>query len=120
MANILVHATHGPENPTRAALALLVARAAAEEGHKVTLFLAGDAALLVRDAVLDNLQGLGTGRAREHFDALVATGATFHVSGMSAKARGVTEEDLKGKPAQFAMPQVLVRLSLEHDRMFNY
>lgn len=120
MARILVHATHGPENPTRAALAFLVARAALDEGHAVTLFLAGDAAQLVRDAVLDNLAGLGTGRLREHFDALVAGGARFYVSGLSAKSRGVTDADLAGKPAEFALPQVLVRLSLEHDRMFNY
>ena len=120
MARILVHATHGPENPTRAALAFLVAKAALDEGHAVTLFLAGDAAQLVRDAVLDNLAGLGTGRLREHFDALVAGGARFYVSGLSAKSRGVTEADLAGKPAEFALPQVLVRLSLEHERMFNY
>jgi predicted peroxiredoxin len=43
MSSILVHATHGPESPTRAALALLVARAALTEGHQVSLFLAGDA-----------------------------------------------------------------------------
>jgi predicted peroxiredoxin len=120
MARILVHATHGPENPTRATLALLVARTAAEEGHGVSVFLAGDAAQLVRDAVLENLGGLGTGRAREHFDALVAAGARFYVSGLSAKARGVSADDLAGKPAEFALPQVLIRLSLEHDRMFTY
>ena len=44
MAKILVHATHGPENPTRAPLALLVAKVALEEGHTVSVFLAGDAA----------------------------------------------------------------------------
>ena len=31
-----------------------------------------------------------------------------------------TAADLAGKPAEFAMPNVLVRLSLAHDRMFNY
>jgi uncharacterized protein len=120
MAKILVHATHGPESPTRAALAFLVAKAALEEGHTVSLFLAGDAALLIRDAVLDSLVGLGTGRLREHFDALVKGGAKFYVSGMSAKSRGITDADLSGKPAEFAMPNVLVKLSLDHDRMFNY
>ena len=120
MAKILVHATHGPENPTRAALALLVAKAALDEGHTVSMFLAGDAAQLMRDAVLDSLVGLGTGQLREHFDALRAGGARFYVSGMSAKARGVTESDLTGKSAEFALPKVLVKLSLEHDRMFNY
>ena len=120
MAKILVHATHGPENPTRAALAFLVAKAALDEGHTVSLFLAGDAAQLIRDAVLDSLEGLGTGKLREHFDALVGGGAKFYVSGMSAKSRGVTDADIAGKPAEFAMPNVLVKLSLDHDRMFNY
>jgi uncharacterized protein len=120
MAKILVHVTHGSEDPTRAALAFLVAKTAQSEGHAVSLFLAGDAAVLIRDPVLDSLNGIGTGNLREHFNALVAGGARFYVSGMSAKSRGVTESDLAGKPAEFAMPNVLINLSLDHDRMFNY
>jgi len=120
MSKILVHLTHGPEHPTRAALGFLVAKAAIEEGHTVTLFLAGDAVQLLRNAVLDNLFGLGTGKLRESYDAIVAGGGRFYLSGMSSKARGMSEADLQGKPAEFAMPNVLVRLSLEHDRMFTY
>lgn len=66
-ARILVHLTFGPENPTRAALAFLVARTAVEQGHSVSVFLAGDAVQLIRDGVLDNLVGLGTGKLREHY-----------------------------------------------------
>ena len=120
MAKILVHLTHGPETPTRAALAFLVAKSAVDEGHSVSLFLAGDAVQLIRDAVLDNLAGLGTGKLREHYDAIVAGGGKFYISGMSSKGRGVTDADINGKPAEFAMPNVLIRLSLEHDRMFTY
>jgi predicted peroxiredoxin len=120
MARILVHITHGPEDPTRAALGFLVARSAVEEGHSVSLFLAGDAVQLLRDAVLDNLAGLGTGKLREHYDAIVAGGGKFYLSGMSSKGRGVTDADINGKPAEFAMPNVLVKLSLDHDRMFTY
>lgn len=120
MAKILVHITHGPEQPTRAALGFLVAKSALEEGHSVTLFLAGDAVQLLRDQVLDALVGLGTGRLREHYDALIASGARFYLSGMSSKARGLTDADIAGKPAEFAAPQVLIRLSLEHDRLFTY
>lgn len=120
MAKILVHLTTGPEDPTRAALGLLVAKAALDEGHTVTLFLAGDSVQLFRSAVLDNLVGLGTGKLRDHFDALVAGGCRFFVSGMSAKSRGVSEADLAGKPAEFAMPNVLVRLALESETMFSY
>jgi uncharacterized protein len=35
MAKLLVHLATGPENPTRGALALLVARTAVDEGHDV-------------------------------------------------------------------------------------
>jgi uncharacterized protein len=120
MAKILVHLTHGPEHPTRAALAFLVAKAAIEEGHTATLFLAGDAVQLLRDAVLNNLTGLGTGKLRDSYDAVVVGGARICVSGMSANARGLSAADIEGKPAEFAMPTVLVRLALEHDRMFTY
>ena len=120
MARILVHVTHGPEHPTRAALGFLVARAAVDEGHEVSLFLAGDAVQLLRDAVLDNLSGLGTGSLRESYEAVVAGGGRFYVSGMSGKARGLTEADLEGKPAELALPNVLVRLALEHDRVLTY
>lgn len=120
MAKVLVHVTHGPGQPTRAALAFLVAKSAIDEGHTVSLFLAGDAVQLLRDAVLDNLAGLGTGELRSHFDAIVSGGGRFYLSGMSSKGRGVTDEDLRDKPAEFAMPNVLVRLSLDHDRMFTY
>lgn len=120
MAKILVHVTNGPEQPTRAALAFLVAKTAMDEGHAVTLFLAGDAVQLIRDAVLDNLVGLGTGKLREHYDAIAAGGGRIYLSGMSSKARGVTDADIQGKPAEFAMPNVLVRLAVENDRMFTY
>lgn len=120
MAKILIHVTCGPENPTRAALGFLIGKAALGEGHGVTMVLAGDAVALLRDAVLDSLVGLGTGKLRDHYDALVAGGAKFYMSGPSSSARGVTEADLAGKPAQFGTPQLLVQLALDHDRMFVY
>ena len=102
------------------ALAFLVAKSAIDEGHTVSMFLAGDAVQLLRDPVLDNVAGLGTGKLREHFDAIVKGGGRFYLSGGSSTARGVTEAELKGKPAEFALPTSLVRLSLAHDRMFTY
>ena len=117
---ILVHITHGPEQPTRAALGFLVARTAIEQGHVVSIFLAGDAVQLLRDATLDSLAGVGTGKLREHYDAIVKGGGRFYLSGMSSAARGVTDIDLKGRPAEFAPPAVLLKLALEHERMFIY
>lgn len=117
---ILIHVTVGPESPTRAALAFLVARTAVEEGHTVSLFLAGDAVQLIRDNVLDNLAGLGTGKLREHFDVIVKGGGKLYLSGNSSKARAVTDTDISNKPAEFALPNVLVRLLTETDRSLTY
>ena len=120
MAKLLIHVTCGPDDPTRAALSFLVARAAQEQGHEVSLFLAGDGVQLIRDAVLDSLTGVGTGSLRESFDACVAGGARLYLSGMSSKARGVAEADLEGKSAELAMPSRLVELVFEHDRVITY
>ena len=120
MASILVHLTCGPENPTKAALAFLVARTAAEDGHAVSLFLAGDAVQLFHEGLLDALTGLGTGELRGHYDAIAAAGGRFYLSGMSSKARGLDADAIADKPAEMAMPDVLVRLALDHDRMFSY
>jgi predicted peroxiredoxin len=97
-----------------------MAKILVHEGHTVSLFLAGDAVQLLRDPVLDQLTGLGTGKLRELYDAVVAGGGRFYLSGMSGKARGLGDGDLNGKPAEFAMPTRLVQLSLECDRMFSY
>lgn len=119
MGKLLVHVTHGPEAPTRAALAFLVAKAAVDEGHEVSMFLAGDSVQLVREAVLDALGGLGTGALREHFDALVAADVPIYASGMSSKARGVDAADI---PASVVMapPNRLVQLVFEADRVLTY
>jgi predicted peroxiredoxin len=117
---LLIHLTSGPENPTKAALAFLVARTAIEQGHTVSIFLAGDSVQLIRDAALDSVAGIGTGKLREHFDAIVKGGGRFYLSAGSSAARGVTAADLQGKPAEFALPTVLLKLALENERMFTY
>ena len=86
----------------------------------MTLFLAGDAVQLLRNDVLDNLRGLGTGSLKDHYNAIVTGGGKFYLSGMSGKSRGVLEEDIKDKPAEFAMPKVLLQLAVDSDRMFVY
>ena len=117
---LLIHVTHGPESPTRAALAFNVAKAALDEGHTVALFLAGDAVQLIRTDVLGSLSGLGTGNLKEMYEGIVAKGGRFYLSMGSSKARGVTEADLAGKPAEFAGPPMLVRLTLTFDRALTY
>lgn len=118
--SILIHLTQGPENPTVAALAFLVAKTAVEDGHEVTLFLAGDAVQLMRAEAIENVTGLGTGSLKSHYEVLEKAGCQFYLSGMSSKSRGLFLEQLQGKKVKFAMPAELLKLSLDNDRMFVY
>jgi predicted peroxiredoxin len=120
MTRLLVHIATGPENPTRAALGLLVARTGLAAGHDVDLFLAGDGVGLLRPETLDAGHGIGTGSFREHVDALIAGGATFYASGMSSKARGLSADAFGGLSVTMAPPDRLVELAFAADRVLSY
>jgi predicted peroxiredoxin len=114
VANVLVHLVTGPENATRAALALLVARTAAEEGHEVRVFLAGDGVQLARHVTREAVSGAGTGNAAEHWTALEAAGVPIFLSRLSSKARGIDEGGELSPPAR------LVELSVWADTVLTY
>jgi uncharacterized protein len=116
MATILVHIVTGPENPTRAALGLLVARTAADEGHDVQVFLAGDAVQFAREATAEAASGIGTGSVSEHLGALQAAGLTVFLSGMSSKARGIES----GDGYELSPPQKLVDLATASETVLTY
>ena len=120
MGSLLVHITHGPDAPTRAALGFLVAKSAAEAGHEVTVFCAGDGAYLLKDPVIEHTKGIGTGALSDTVPAVVELGVPIHVSGGSSKTRGVTEADLEAKGATFATPAQLVELTFASDRVLCY
>ena len=117
MATLLVHLATGPENPTRAALAMLVARTAASEGHEVSVFLAGDAVQLLRHETAAATHGVGTGAFEEHLSALREAHVPIYASGMSSKARGVELGRTGAEPAQ---PQKLVELATAADSTLTY
>lgn len=116
MSHFLVHIATGPENPTRAALGLLVARTALEDGHEVSVFLAGDAVDMLRPETRELASGIGTGSVRDHWEALRSGGARLYASGQSSKARAITGDD----GVELAPPTRLVALIAEADRVVSY
>jgi uncharacterized protein len=119
MAKLLVHLVTGPENPTRGALALLVARTAVDEGHDVQVFLAGDGVQYARPATASTAHGIGTGSFGEHWEALAAAGVPIFLSGMSSNARGLDEETaLPG--VELVTPAKLVELATWADSTLTY
>jgi uncharacterized protein len=117
---LLVNIVTGPENPTRAALGMLVARTALQSGHEVDVFFAGDGVSILRSATLDAGTGIGTGSLREHLNALVEGGAGLYASGMSAKARDIGAETFEGAPVTLSPPDTLVELTFAADRALVY
>jgi predicted peroxiredoxin len=120
MSRLLVQIATGPENPTRVALGLLVAKTALAAGHDVDVFFAGDGVSVLRPETLDAGQGVGTGAFREHVDALVSGGAALYASAMSSKARGVTAEAIGGLPVTLSPPTRFVELIFGADRILTY
>ena len=119
MAKLLVHLATGPENATRAALSLLVARTAAEEGHDVQVFLAGDAVQYARPATASTAHGIGTGSFGEHWEALAAASVPIFLSGMSSNARGIEPENA-AEGIEMAPPAKLVELAIWADSTLTY
>ncbi len=121
MPGMLVHVVAGPQDPTRAALGMLIALTALEEGQDVTLFLAGDAVHLLAPAYLHTVEGVGTGRISDHVAGLKSAGARLLVSGKSALARGYDEALLEGfANARFALPPELVAEATSADTVLCY
>lgn len=59
MARILIYATHGSDDPTRATLPFFFASGAVEKGHPPSIILAGDAAILAHQGIAGQVQGVG-------------------------------------------------------------
>ena len=120
MGRLLVQIAVGTQDATRACLGLLVARTALASGHDVDVFLAGDAVHAVRSETRALLQGIGTGSAAEHWQALRDGGARLYASGMSSKARGLSADAAGAEGAELAPPERLVELVFEADRVLVY
>ncbi|MED2974204.1 DsrE family protein [Fictibacillus sp. B-59209] len=122
MAKILIHLTHGPDAPTQADRAFLMAKAAIQEGHNVSMFLAGSAVQLFRDEILDSVIGIGDGvtSLRASYETIISGGGDIFLSRISCGARGMTEEELSGKRVELIEPNVFIQLTVDHDRVITY
>ena len=91
-----------------------------KEGHDVKVFLAAEGIHALNCSSEGEIVGQGTGDVKLHLDALLAGNVEVIVSGMSAKARGYDETLLKELNASFAMPDKLIKSSLEADTVLCY
>ena len=120
LSSILFHITSGPNNISKSMLGFLLARTASEEGHEVEIFLSGDGVQLIRNTIIENLTGLGTGKLKEHMSILEKNGVVIYVSSMSCENRGITDKDLEGKKVRKVLPKTLLDLVLSTDKTLIY
>jgi uncharacterized protein involved in oxidation of intracellular sulfur len=72
MAKLLYIATHGTDDPTRATFPFLMAKGALDAGHETGIMLMGDAALLIKEHIAEQIKGIGVPPLKELMDFLVS------------------------------------------------
>ena len=79
MATILYVGTAGSDDPTRAGLPFNFAMGALEAGHQPQIFLAGEAAYLMKDSVIAAIMPVAMPSLKEMIDAVVAHHVPIYV-----------------------------------------
>lgn len=79
MVSILISSTHGSDDPTRATLPLLTARAALSQGHQAEVALMGEAVYLMRTETAKAINPVGWPNAGEVLQELIQKGVRFWV-----------------------------------------
>src|SRR5438132_5626628 len=106
MARILYVGTSGTDDPTRAGFPFNFALGAVEAGHQPEIFIAGEAAYLVKETVAVSVHPVGMPPLTEMIRKVVEHRVPVWVLGRCSVARGVTEQDLKSMNAQFVTPKI--------------
>lgn len=76
---VLVKSAWGSDDPTKAAIPFLHSNALAEAGHKVQIFLLGEAVSLMRDPVANAIVPVGWPPLAETLHKTIGLGIHIHV-----------------------------------------
>lgn len=84
------------------------------------IVLMGEAVYLFKEGVVDNVHGVGFPPLRQLMDNTIGQNVPFYLCMPCSMARGVTDEDIEGKNAQFAGPADPADLTMEADRVLSF
>ena len=116
---IMMKSAWGSDDPTRASFPFAHGLALAEAGHKVQIFLTGEATYLMRKATADAVMPVGWPPLSEMLEKIVAKHIPIFACGACSRARGVTETDLNQWGATFGSPPIFVSLVEWADRIIT-
>ena len=117
--NIMMKSAWGSDDPTKAAFPFLHGHALLEAGHKVQIFLLGEAVGLMRLSEAEAVVPVGWPPLIETLKTLSAAKTPIYACGACSRARGVTEADLANFGAQYGNPKIFVSLVAWADRVIT-
>ncbi|GAB4450840.1 MAG: hypothetical protein OHK0015_56060 [Chloroflexi bacterium OHK40] len=94
MATLLIHATHGSEDPERATLAFIVGNIAASAEQETVVLLTIEGVRLATRGYADTIHKEGFQPLAEVIASFVANGGQIWVCGTCARPRSISEADL--------------------------
>lgn len=94
MTTLLVHCTHGREDPERATLAFIVGNVAASAEQDVIMLLTIDGVWLATHGYADDITKEGFPPLRDVMQSFRSNGGQIWACGTCAKPRGITEDQL--------------------------
>lgn len=94
MTTLLVHCTHGREDPERATLAFIVGNVAASADQDVVVLLTIEGVWLATSGYADNIQKEGFPPLNDVIQSFRGNGGQIWACGTCAKPRGIQEQQL--------------------------
>lgn len=116
---IMVAVSAGTDDPTRATLGMAGALNAAKQGHEVTVWLQGEAAVIANTNVYPNIQGLNMPAMKDIVEDLVERGVPMWVCEACGKGRDVGPENWL-RTAEYRNMGDYVAAVVEADRSLSF
>jgi uncharacterized protein len=92
--NLLIHCTHGKEDPERAILPFIVGNVAVTADRPAIIFLTVEGVWLATRSYAENVSKEGFPPLSEILNSFVSNGGQIWACGACTKPRGITEADL--------------------------
>ena len=79
MAKLLCVGTFGTDDPTRATMPFIAASGALDKGHEPMIVLMGESTYLLKEGIVDSVQGIGFPPLRAFMDKMIEHEVPFYV-----------------------------------------
>lgn len=125
MGKYLIIANNGPEDPNRATVPFLTAKALVEKGHEVAIWLFNNSVYLIPEGVAENVQAPGLPNLEDLMLFLTMTKKIpIYIGTACAMGRGLVSEEQEAIATfvcgELGMPSQLADLIVEADNVIGF